>query len=272
MLVFIAMQAQAVGFVRLPQEGFADSAYIPCNTTGDFGRGISTQPTTEFNNDCAVFLRNAAKAPLSGYDLQVMKMHVVSMPAPHAGADNNVGSVTDLVWRKTDTGECIYGTFVHVNATVLANGQYWEVNDVVRGGFAGKVVDAAYLFAFHPKGVRSTESVFRIGRTFTSVRHASGDVDLPPKAGAADTVISSMQTAAVNDNWIDFTTDLNQHDPDGSSFPDSSLMYVKTACTADTPVEVDGAIRLRTTGQNGQEALEVRVPGYVPAGARIDAK
>lgn len=266
------MHVQAAGFVRLPQEGFADSAYLSCNTTGDFGLGVSIQPTAEANNTCAVFLRNAAKAPLPGYDLQVMKMHVVSMPAPHAGADDNVGNVTDLVWRKADTEECIYGTFVHVNDTVLANGQYWEVNDVVRGGFAGKAVEAAYLFAFHPKGVRSTESVFRIGRTFTSVRHAAGDVDLPPKAGAANTAISSEQKAAANPNWVDFTTDINWHDPDGSSFPDSSVMYVKTACTADAPVEVEGAIRLRTTGQNGQETLEVHVPGYVLAGAKIDVE
>jgi len=271
-LGFLAEQAGATGFVNLPQDGTAESAYIRCNSTGDFGSGVSAQPMVDANNNCAVFLRNAMRAPISGYELKAMKMRIVTMPAPNAGADDNVGNVTDMVWRNADDTDCIYGTFIHMNDTLLANGKSWEVNDVARGGFAGKSVDVAYLFAFHPKGVRSTEAVFRIGRTFTSVRHVLGDADLPSKSGkvSASTAISSEQTAMASSNWVDFTTDLNWHDPDGSSFPDSSFMYIKTACTADAPIEVEGAIRLRTTGQNGQEPFELSVQGFAPIGTNLN--
>lgn len=274
LLWLICKQAEATGFVHLPQEGLGGSAYLACNQTGDFGIATSEQPTESENNRCAVFLRNTFRAPLPDYDFVAESTRIIHMPAPHAGIDDNVGHVVDLVWRNAAQSSCIYATFVHVNDIPLANGQYWEVNDVVRGGFAGQALDVAYLFAYHPKGVRSTESVFRIGRSFTSVKHAHGDTDLPSTIGAspANTPIASNQAAAVDDNWVDFTTDLNWHDPDGSSFPDGSYMYIKAACTAEPPIEMNGAIRLRTTGQSGQAPIEISVAGFVASGASLDAR
>ena len=270
-----APQSMATGFVHLPMEGFPNSAYTLCNSTGDFGHGHSLQPTLDANNTCAIFLpsNNVLRLPENEkFYFKKLQVRIITMPSPYAGINTNAGTVTDIVWRNRENTECIYGALIHINDIQLANGESWEVNDLARGGFADKEVSAAYYFAHHPKGVRSTESVFRIGRTHTSVRRMQGENDLPAKndAPSLKTPITTTQKAGASANWVDFTTDLNAHDPDGSSLPDGSVMYVKTSCTADEPQEFKDAIRLRTTGQNGQEPLEVRIPGYAPAGANID--
>ena len=267
--------SMAEGFVDLPINGFPDSAYTSCNATGDFGRTLSIMPTKDSNNNCAIFVpsNNIFRLPRTeGFYFKKAQVRAITMPASHAGIDPNVGTLTDMVWRNVANDQCIYGALLHINDVQFSNGQHWEVNDVTRGGFEGKEAAAAYYFAYHPKGIRSTESVFRIGRTHTSVRHSIGDSDLPSKndAPAPETAITYSQKAAVSANWVNFTTDLNAKDPDGISFPDGSLMYVKTSCTADPPAEFADAIRLRTTGQNGQEPLEIRIPGFAPSGASMN--
>jgi hypothetical protein len=155
----------------------------------------------------------------------------------------------------------------------LANGQQWEINDIVRGGFAGRPVAIAYFFKSETnKDYGLPEVLFRVGRTFTSVPHGKSDIDLPTikDAPAANKAISSNQAAAVSENWVNFTTDINYADPDGITRKMTPMLYIKTTCEAEQPVEKEGAIRLRTTGQNGQTLLEIDVPGLVPAGAEVN--
>jgi len=76
----------------------------------------------------------------------------------------------------------------------------------------------------------------------------------------------------VHDNWVNFTTDVNAKDPDGATRMMSSMLYIKTTCSDYAPVEVENAIRLRTTGQNGQQKLEISVPGLAPPNAVIVEK
>lgn len=277
-LGFASMQVMATGFVNLPTAGLNTSGgttspttpYARCNDTGDFGSGTSTPPTAGAHNVCAVFPSSpsVAPAPYNTFSLIASNTQNVTMPAPYAGANPIVASMKDYVFRNAAKTECLYAVRVHMNNAPLANGENWELNDIARAGFASKgTVQAAYYYTSV-----TDESVFRVGRAHTAVRHMVGEADLPLFAGApaANTPITSTQKAALSANWVDFTTDVNALDPDGSTFPDTSMQYVHTTCTSAAPVLSANAIRLRSTGQEGQQQIEVKVQGYAPPGSTIE--
>ena len=267
------------GFVSLPREGFANSAYTLCNPTGTFGLSASSAPNTDANNTCAVtndkLLESPMNTPLEGFTMVGMISRGIAMPAPYAGEADEVATLTDTIWRNKDKTECIYGTHLLMKPNPLADGQMWEVNDIARGGFAGRPVEVAYFLKPEPHAEFGLpEAVFRVGRTFTSVKHSKGDQTLPSlKNAPANTIaITEIQAAKVHDNWVNFTTDVNAKDPDGTTRMMSSMLYIKTTCSDYAPVEVENAIRLRTTGQNGQHKLEISVPGLAPPNAVIVEK
>jgi len=274
----VTMRANAAeGFVELPKEGFANSAYTLCNTTGEFGLKESSVLNSDANNTCAItsekLLESPMNAPLEGFNMVGMMVRDIPMPAPYAGADDNVATLTDTIWRNKEKTECIYGTHILLKPAPLADGKMWQVNDIARGGFAGKPVEVAYFFKPEPnKDYGLPETVFRVGRTFTSVKHAKGDLDLPAlkAAPASNKAITNNQAAAVSDNWVNFTTDISAQDVDGTTRKMSSMLYIKSPCTAQDPVEQENAIRFRTTGQNGEHQLEITVPGLVPVGAVVE--
>ena len=281
----VPMQADAAeGFVSLPKEGFANSAYTLCNQTGNFGLTQSTAPNiglnnTNPNNTCAVtsnkLLESPMNTPLEGFTMVGMISRGIAMPAPYASEADEVATLTDTIWRNQDKTECIYGTHLLMKPNPLADGQMWEVNDIARGGFAGRPVEVAYFLKPEPHAEFGLpEAVFRVGRTFTSVKHSKGDQTLPSlKNAPANTIaITEIQAAKVHDNWVNFTTDVNAKDPDGTTRMMSSMLYIKTTCSDYAPVEVENAIRLRTTGQNGQHKLEISVPGLAPPNAVIVEK
>lgn len=267
----------AQGFVNLPKEGFANSAYTLCNTTGEFGLKESSAPDSDANNTCAItgkkLLESPMNAPLEGFNMVGMMARDIPMPAPYAGTDEIVATLTDTIWRNKEKTECIYGTHILLKPAPLADGKMWQVNDIARGGFAGKPVEVAYFFKPEPnKDYGLPEAIFRVGRTFTSVKHAKGDLDLPAlkAAPASNKAITNNQAAAVSDNWVNFTTDISAQDVDGTTRKMSSMLYIKSPCTAQDPVEQENAIRFRTTGQNGEHQLEITVPGLVPVGAVVE--
>ena len=283
-MLFLIMQVSAnaaEGFVDLPATGFANSAYVLCNNTGDFGLKDSAAPDignnkSTANNTCAVssekLLTSPMNGPLEGFDMAGMISRGVAIPEPYANSGEEFATLTDTIWRNKATKECIYGTHILMKDAKLTNGQTWEINDIARAGFAGKPVAIAYFFKPEPhKEYGLPEALFRAGRTFTSVRHAKGDADLPSlkDAPAKDKVMTDIQAAAVSDNWVDFTTDINVNDPDGVTRKMTAMFYIKTSCEAIEPAELEGAIRLRTTGQNGQTPLEISVPGLAPVGAVV---
>jgi hypothetical protein len=277
MLPFDADAASNMGFVELPAGGFANSAYLRCNETGQYGLQESKGPTELENNHCAVttakLLESPMNGPLEGFNMVGMISRGVGIPEPHANGGEEFATLTDTIWRNKDTKECIFGTHILMKESKLANGQQWEINDIVRGGFAGRPVAIAYFFKSETnKDYGLPEVLFRVGRTFTSVPHGKSDIDLPTikDAPAANKAISSNQAAAVSENWVNFTTDINYADPDGITRKMTPMLYIKTTCEAEQPVEKEGAIRLRTTGQNGQTLLEIDVPGLVPAGAEVN--
>ncbi|MGR8932276.1 MAG: hypothetical protein ACU836_16730 [Gammaproteobacteria bacterium] len=249
----------ATGFVTLPASGVSipggTSAYRSCNTTGDFGDGESIPPTFSpnggANNTCAIPNRNP---PLAGYTQAASTVRNIVIN------NTTIGSVTDQVWRNSAGTSCIYAAKVRMNNVDynpgMAGKQYFEVNDVLRAGFRNRgPVSVAYNYVTRGPS-QSDEVLFRAGLTFTSVVHLPGDPDQP-----------STSIAPISTNWVDFTSDVNFMDPDGSSMRDSSWLYVKSGCTSATPSAVSGALRIRQTGQEGQPGIEISLPGYAPAGA-----
>lgn len=282
----------ATGLVSLPATGVSvtggTSAYITCNTTGNFGSGSGAgapvKPTTSANNTCAVFPANESTSPVSGFSLVTSATRSVVMNNTYTGGVNKtVGSVTEYVWRNAAETECVYGLKVQNNNTdyhTAAGNQYFEVNDVARAGFSGLTISVGYSTI-----PTISEPVYRIGRTFTAVQHRASGYSSQPLTGLGSspsinglnswpgTASATQQRADINTNWVNFTTDINFLDDDGSTSAASGLMYVRAACNSDDPEdhELNNAIRLRQTfqelagdGVTANSFIEVPVRGFVP--------
>lgn len=258
-LAITSTSAMATGFVTLPSTGFTvsggTSAYTLCNVTGDFGSDESTPPTFSpnggANNTCAV---SSSNPPLTGYT----KVAETTRNLTTSGI--TVGTLTDQVWRDSAGTSCVYAAKIRMNNVDsdpnTAGTQYFEVNDVQRAGFRGRgPVSIAYNFVTRGAG-QSDEVLFRAGLTHTAVVHEPGDDDQP---------LTSV--APISTNWVDFTSDVNYNDPDGSSMRDSSWFYVKSGCTSATPAAVSGVLQVREMGQEGQPLRTITLSGYAPAGA-----
>lgn len=291
-LGFVSAQASAAGFVALPATGFSvpananypgsptgTSAYIPCNTTGNFGTGLTTPPYPGGVDDCAVFPTNEFNAPVAGFILITAANRPVIVNNTYTGgASKTVGNVQEYVWRNAAQTECIYGAKVLMSASSSADYlpggsvDYFQMNDFARGGFGNRPIEAAYYF-----GSMTGEVITRIGRSYTSVQYrdvaqfAEQPLITPVFAGTINGIdggpLSTLptavqQSASINENWVDFTTKAS-----GNFNPHSSVMYVKTTCTSEAPAAVDGAIRLRQSSSG--RFIEASVLGFAPPGAVI---
>lgn len=293
-LSLISAQAMATGFVSLPAAGFSvtggTTPYTRCNTTGNYGSGSSTAPTSTANNTCAVFPTNINTSPISGYTLIASSTSpmILNDSAHTNGTNITVGTITDRVFRNSSTGQCIYGsrfTMANVDYDLNTAGtQYFEVNDFVRKGFSGRTTNIAYYYTSI-----TDEVVFRAGHSSVSVQHranlsnsslpATGYVDQPlttptpastPINGVASYTsplavpTSAQQSATLDADAIDFTTDNNFQDDDGTSNKDSAMMYVQTSCSSATTTTAAGAYSFRQTGQEDAPFIEFNITGYVP--------
>lgn len=268
-LLTIAVPALATGFVNLPSNGVAvadgRSAYITCNTTGSFGVNPngSTPPTfppdDSANNTCAV---PGISPPLAGYKQVASAVRAIVMNNAYTlNQPVTVGTVIDRVWRST-TGtntHCIYGAKIKLNnvdydrRAVSPEFEYFEMNDFLRSGFKGKgPVAIAYAYTTSGPG-QSDDVLYRAGLTSTSVVNFPGDPAQP---------LTSI--APLNRNAVDFTTDINFQDEDGSSVRDSAWLLVKSSCLPQAPVARKGALRFRQMGQEDQPLLEIKIDGYGP--------
>jgi len=301
-LGIITAPAMATGLVSIPTTGFTvttsgvngqpsagTSAYTLCNTTGNFGSGDSTPPSSTANNTCAVFPANTLTAPESGYTLGLFNSrNMVINNSYTSGSSITIGSVIDYIWRNSTTSMCIFGTRFSMTNTdwnkTVAGTQTFEINDFARNGLPNSAVTAGYYYTSI-----SDESVFRIGRTFTSVQRradeanedtdaAAGYYNQPLSyAGASTAAINGIeafndpldvpttlqQSALINSAWIDYTSDTNYADEDGSSLKDSSINYVKMPCAA-VPTTATGSYRFRQTAQEEAPWVEITMTGYKP--------
>lgn len=274
---FTSMPLMALeGFVKLPKEALEASAYVQCNPSGNYGNGISEKPDKNINNTCSIttaaLLTSQMNAPLEGFNLIGIAISDVPMPAPYAGTSEAVATVSDTIWRNIENTQCILGTHIKMLDAPLADGSYFEINDIARAGFKNKDVEIAYFYK-PQKEIEggNVEMLFRAGRTYTSVKFTENQ-QLPvlKNTPPANKGLSDKNTAALSENWVDFTTDINFKDPDGSTRQMTSMLYIKFNCDARNPVEKVGGIRLRMTGQNGQTPLEVNIPGMVPADGEVE--
>lgn len=204
-----------------------------------------------------------------------------------------VANYTSRVWRNAALGQCVYG-FQIVNTlndylTGTAGVQTIEFNDIAMGGFTGRAVDAAYW-----KHISTSSVVYRAGLTFSAVQHRAaplwtagpntGYVALPLtspafalsinglNAAPGGTPIAAQQSASINDNWVDFTLDVNSKDDDGSSSASSPWLYVHSTCATGSLVSSSNAVRVRQTyqenafgGTAANSFREFGLTGYTPA-------
>jgi hypothetical protein len=264
-------QAMATGFVNLPTTGFSvsggTSAYTPCNTTGGFGQSETTEPTPSANNTCAVFPDNGHR-PDPNYTKILDTTRTVNMNNSYTGNTNKyVIELHDEVWWRSGTNEYIFASkYNHKNIdydTTQGGTQYFEVNDFQRAGFSGRSVSAAYYFQDS-----ADEAIFRVGRTNTGVATEEG--------GEAQPLTSE---APIDVNWVDFMTDTNWLDDDGTSLKNSPWMYVKTTITPKSGYAaghtaniqtLSGAVRFYQAGQEGQPLITLPTSAYAPHDANAN--
>ena len=255
----------ATGFVGLRPNGFAItggiSAYTRCNLSGNFGSNPngSTPPTFSpnggANNVCAI---PSINPPVVGYvQTASVVRNIVMKNAYTLNQPITLGAVIDRVWRNGTN--CIYGAKIRLNnvdydlRAVSPGKQYFEVNDILRAGFKNRgPLSIAYHYTTTGGGT-SDDVLYRAGLTFTSVVNKTGDSPRP---------LTSV--APLSQNWVDFTSDINFLDDDGSSVRDSSWLLVKSTCTTATPTALSGALLFRQMGQEEQPLIELKVDGYAP--------
>lgn len=258
----------ATGFVMMPAKGFVVTggmtAYVSCNLSGNFGANPNgSTPPTFFpgagdNNTCAI---PSVTPPLAGYTQTAKAIRNLTMTNSYTlNQPLVVGYVIDQVWRQGTS--CIYGSKIRLNNVDYDRRpsspgmQYFEINDVVRGGFKNRQpISVAYYFSDAGAG-QSDDVLYRAGLTGISVVHKTGDAVRP-----------LIDIAPLSQNWINFSTDVSYEDDDGSSVRDSAWLLVKSSCTSATPKGLPNALKFRQMGQENQPLLELSVTAYAPAGA-----
>jgi hypothetical protein len=306
-----ATQASALGLVALPDTGFSSSAYTNCyndgrvvppstadDVKGNFGSypiASANLPSTSKNNTCFVAKPvSELVSPVAGYTYAAASTR--SIP----GDSGTIGQVADYVWRNSAKTMCIFGTRITMtnsdHDSSNSGTQYFEVNDIARGGFADSgTVNVGYTLFNN-----DSSPVYRVGRSFTSVQHraykydtaankelnGTNYLDLPTKnsvtaaitgentpidATTAASTTLATQDAVVNSNWVDFTADTVYADDDGSTNPYSGFTYIEAPCDSTSPTTwvKTGAIRLRQTAQEETTFKEISIDGYAPPGATI---
>jgi hypothetical protein len=294
-LGMISAPAMATGLVNLPSTGFTvgtdTSAYTLCNTTGNFGSEDATPPTTSANNTCAVFPANTSTAPETSFIFATsVTRNIVFNDSTYTNGTNvTLGTITDRVWRKAATNECIYGaqiTMSNVDYDLNRAGtQSFEINDFVRSGFSGRSVAIGY---YHT-GTGQEDVLYRAGRTNVSVQHRADllDEDDPAEGYVAQPLTTptpastpingvvgytdplavptaAQQSAPLDDNYVDFTIDANFVDDDGTHTKQSPWLYVKTSCSSSTHTATAGALTFRQTGQEDAPWISFSISGFVP--------
>lgn len=283
-LSLASAQAMATGFVSLPTAGFSvtansdfsgslagTTAWALCNTTGNFGSGTYTAPTTGANNTCAVFPSggNNPGTPVSGFTNVALSTAKQSVDVTANG--EVLAVMRQRVYRNSGATECIFEKRLQMNTTAglsgkgaatydynpqLSGSQRLEVNDFTLGGFS----QTATVSSGYYHSANTDSPVYRMGRVFTSVQMQSNTAGTSPATGyykrplnspapAASTEINGVgqtltppgnptqaqQTAEIRTNWVDFVVDTTGGaDEDNTTSQDSPFMYVRSGCGSGT--------------------------------------
>ncbi len=291
----LQVHAGSFGLVALPATGFAvtggTTPYTICNTVGNFGSSdtdADSTPTSTVNNACAVNPGASGTSPVSGYSLANSQSKELDYGAI------SIGTLKTYLWHNTTTNMCIIGARVStLNSNAISGTLTFEINGIALAGYAAHNGSSSVNAGYYQTSSAGDNVVYRIGRTHTSVQHradlsndaidAPGYVDLPltSPAPAASTSINgsatpdtsplavptaTQQGAALSPNWVEFTTDANFADADGSSSTGTPEVYVEASCPSATytSAPVAGAVMIRQTGQEVGTFIEIPASGFVP--------
>lgn len=296
----ISASSAMAAFVTLPTSGA--TAYTTCFAGANFGTGNDGAFPPATGTCVAPNAPNIASLPFSSIPETGFTVFAAGTVTSSITAfAETVATLNERVWRNAGTSQCIYGKQVVMSASTTndynpqrAGVQRIEVNDYAFGGYTG-AVSVAYA-----KQGSNNSSVFRVGRTFTSVQMqanpaalstpAPGFKALPTTAAALGTEITGVgqtrgatgvppganpgtvvptagqQDAPFSTNWVDFTVDVTASvDEDGTTNPGSPNMYIKQSCAAGTTTATAGNFKIRQTGQETQPWIIVtgtsRAPG-----------
>lgn len=294
------------------------TAYVRCNTTGNYGSAETTRETAQSAGaSCHKIPTGGSRdtspdASITTVLVTTVRPLVLNNSTYTNNTNVTIGQIEERVWGNgsslDSSDDCVYGlrlSLYDVDYDLnTPDKQTIEFNGFARGGFGTKTVDAAYYHS-----TVTDEATFRIGRAFTSVQVradeadeevlASGYVHRPlttpaPASGTAVNGVSTwssplpvptagQQSAAIRSNWVEFTTDNNAEDDDGTSKPDSSQFYVRvngsaagnsnSGCPAKVngaPTLVANAYRFRQVGQEEAPLFEFTMPGYIPNGGNTN--
>lgn len=256
---------------NLPETGVSVgsdiSAYILCNTTGNFGSGAGAnapmQPTSD-TEPCALIPSTDASVPdsnFTGFNRIPIgnTTRSINMNNSYTNyTDIKIGVLREYVWRRPidDGYECIFGVkttiYPHDYNLNQPYSQKFELNDFARKGWSGSTVAVAYSTV-----PATADPTYRIGRTFTSIQHIAGVsyIAQPPVGLGSSPAFTSTQKADLNSDWIVFTTRADTV---------SGMQYVRTKCSENDLTTASDAIRLRQTSRDGQPPIEIEVEGYLP--------
>lgn len=280
--------AAATGFVALPLQGFSledgsRSAYTLCNDTGKYSAKFSAKysekssaklsttsipvpASADAANTCAIFVGSELQAPLPGYELLAHAMRQAIMNNAHTGfQDKKIATVSELVWRNDEQGQCLFGSRVITLSSADADydsqtpgKQYFRISDVAHGGFGHDAADGKLLEVAYAQHASKARPVYRVGRSFSAVSYQAGSsLRLPPLATQATPAINTEQFAALDSDWVNFTTEIGL-----PKHPVSPMLYIKTACAAGKPQTLPDLIRLRQADR--APLIELSLPGFAP--------
>ncbi|GEM_PF-3567458 len=280
--------AAATGFVALPLQGFSledgsRSAYTLCNDTGKYSAKYSAKysekssaklsttaipvpASADAANTCAIFVDSELQAPLPGYELLAHAMRQAIMNNAHTGfQDKKIATVSELVWRNDEQGQCLFGSRVITLSSADADydsqtpgKQYFRISDVAHGGFGHDAADGKLLEVAYAQHASKARPVYRVGRSFSAVSYQAGNsLRLPPLAAQATPAINTEQLAALDSDWVNFTTEIGL-----PKHPVSPMLYIKTACAAGKPQTLPDLIRLRQADR--APLIELSLPGFAP--------
>lgn len=158
----LATESFAAGSLCALSTSPSGSAYIDAYNSGRVIPPLAGPATTALNarmnfgtttdggsaGNCEITgLANDSTTPVTGYTLVVSASRTVPTTT---GGSGNIGTVTDRIWRNAAGTMCIFGTkFTAANAdhdSTTAGTQYFEVNDIARGGYSSSgTVNVGYF-------------------------------------------------------------------------------------------------------------------------------
>ncbi|WP_293368575.1 hypothetical protein [Nevskia sp.] len=246
-LTLAAAPAFAVGYEPLTSSG--STVLLSCA-----GTESNPNPT---RNECRVFgnLPTGRFAGTLAGRQGLWRLVRSNVGQPLIANGTRIGTLDDRVWQRNNSNEYVFGMRVSVENRLWTppsgvctdtTPAYFEINDMFRNGFAAITgLDIAY------RQGTAEEGAWLVGRTAQGLNQYAGSPDgLSP---------------ARNNDLVDFRTDVNFEDPDGTSVFNSSYMMVAATLpngVSDNPST--GAVRIYQGGEEGQCLFSVTASGYTP--------